>query len=181
MADANDAAESKEDVDVKVEEPIKEEEVSEEVTKKLEVEEPPAEKKELAIEDKGKATKEQIEEVRLGKFYSVKQVATSLGFSTAYISYLLAGDSTKGIPPRIHGVKVLGGSWRIPQSEYDRLTKEGPLPLKDPADKKQVTKIKVEAEPEEKADVKVKEKKIGKAEEKPDKFPHFRFNLLNLK
>lgn len=168
MADANDAAESKSNTNV--------ESVTEEVK---DAEEPVTveEKKELAIEDKGKATKEQVEEVKLGKFYTVKQVATSLGFSTAYISYLLAGDKREGIPPRIHGVKVLGGSWRIPQSEYDRLTKEGPLPLKNPEDEKPVTKITVEGEPEEKV---VKEKgksaiKKLKVEDKPDKFPHFRF------
>lgn len=174
--------ESADNVEAKVEEPVKEEEVTEEQPV---VEEPPAEEKqELAIEDKGKATKEQIAEVKLGKFLTVKQVATSLGFSTAYVSYLLKGDKRKGIPPRIHGVKVLGGSWRIPESEYERLIKEGPLPLKKPDEEKQVTKIKVEAEevvdtPDEK--VKETKAKIGKAEAKPAKWPSFRFDFLSNK
>lgn len=166
---ANDAAKSKEE--------IKDEGVAEIVEEKPAEKPPEEEKTELAVEDKGVATKDQIAEVKLGKFYSVKQVATSLGFSTAYISYLLAGDSVKDIPPRIHGVKVLGGSWRIPQSEYDRLIKEGPLPLKKPDEDKKVTTIKVEAdEVVDKPDTKVKvtKSKLEKVEEKPSKFPHFR-------
>lgn len=184
MPDANDAAESKSNNNVESvtkdaedgweDEIVKQEEIKEEPAK---AEQPAEAKTELAIEDKGKATKEQIEEVRLGKFYSVKQVATSLGFSTAYISYLLAGDQRNGIPPRIHGVKVLGGSWRIPESEYERLTKEGPLPLKKPGEDKEVTRIKVEGEPEERV-IEGKGKstiKKLKVEKQPDKWPHFRF------
>lgn len=186
--DANEATESKSNTNVEsvteggtTEVKVEQEEVKEESTK---AEQPAEEKKELAIEDKGSHTKEQVEEVREREGYlTVKEVATDLKFSTAYVSYLLAGDPKKGIPPRIRGIKVFGGSWRIPKSEYDRLIKEGPLPLKKPGEDKEVTRIKVEGEPEERV-IEGKGKstiKKLKVEEKPNKWPHIRINLLNIK
>lgn len=77
--------------------------------------------------EKGEASEAQIEEVKEGHFYRIKEVASDLGYSVAWITCLVQ----KG---RIKGMKPLGGSWRIPSSEVARLKKEGipPLPRTPP-------------------------------------------------
>ena len=81
---------------------------------------------EISVE-KGKITEAQIEEVKAGKFCSIKKFAEEFGYSVAWITNLVQNK-------RIHAMKPTGGSWRIPASEVDRIRKEGipPLPKKTP-------------------------------------------------
>jgi excisionase family DNA binding protein len=70
----------------------------------------------------GDATLAQIQEVEHGEWVTVKQIANSLGFTTAYISALCKRGQIKGVKP-------LRGQWRIPRSEYERITREGIPPM----------------------------------------------------
>ncbi len=81
----------------------------------------------IAIE-KGSMTQAEAQKMdEGGQWYSVKQVADKLGYSSAWIAALLEQK-------RIKGVKPLGGRWRIPPEEYERLLKTGipPLPREIP-------------------------------------------------
>lgn len=72
--------------------------------------------------EKGKATEAQVEEVKEGKFYRIKELASDMGYSVAWITHLVQEG-------RIKGMKPTGGSWRIPASEVARMKKEGIPPL----------------------------------------------------
>lgn len=63
-------------------------------------------------------TQAQLQEVQSGLYVSCKQIAKELGYTTAWISY-------KCKLGQIKAVKPMGGQWRIPKSEYDRLKREG--------------------------------------------------------
>ena len=78
-------------------------------------------------------TPQQQAEIDEGQWFSSRQIANKLGFSLVWVSILLKQG-------RIKGVKILGGQWRIPKSEYDRLTKEGlpPVPRKKPAEVREI-------------------------------------------
>lgn len=71
---------------------------------------------------KGKATPAQIAEVKAGAFFTLKQVALEFSYSKAWISKLVQDG-------RIKAMKPMGGSWRIPASEIERLRQEGIPPL----------------------------------------------------
>lgn len=131
------------------------------------------EKTELAIDPKSTATKAQAEEVLLGKWHSIKELANALGFGRAYMSLLVKEG-------RIKAVKILGGQWRIPHSEYERLTKEGIVPMRKMKEDVPTTKIYAKGDDEEVAPAKAKEKEgEAKAEDKPiERFPHFRFKFF---
>ena len=81
----------------------------------------------LAVE-RGEASPAQIEEIKTGKYFTIKQVAERFSYSVAWITYLVQEG-------RIKGIKPLGGRWRIAASEVERLEKEGipPLPRQKPA------------------------------------------------
>lgn len=81
----------------------------------------------IAVE-KGEATEEQIKEVKAGKYYTIKELANELRYSTTWIYSLV----TSG---RIKAVKPTGGTWRIPPSEVERIKTEGmpPMPREKPA------------------------------------------------
>ena len=68
------------------------------------------------------ATPEQVQEIETGEWVTVKQMANKLSYSTAYVSALCKRGQIKGVKP-------LGGQWRIPRSEYDRVVKEGSTPM----------------------------------------------------
>lgn len=76
--------------------------------------------------EKGEVSKAQVKEIESGKYYTIKQLANELGYSSAWITILCQ----KG---RIKAVKPLGTGWRIPPSEVERIRKEGipPLPRKE--------------------------------------------------
>jgi len=67
---------------------------------------------------KGEVTPKEAKEIARGKFVTVKEFAGIFDYSTAWITILLQEG-------KIHGVRPLGGNWRIPKGEIDRLTKEG--------------------------------------------------------
>lgn len=52
------------------------------------------------------------------KLYTVKQMAEKFGVHPATITRLLVKD-------KIHGVKPMGGHWRVTQEEVDRIEKVG--------------------------------------------------------
>ena len=113
------------------------------------------------IVEKGELSAEQMAEVESGRYYSTKKLADTLGYSHAWISALLQQG-------RIKGIKPLGGQWRIPESEYKRLTTEGVPPLPREPLKRQVTEIPVSPELQDKV-APDKERKAKEAEpgEKP--------------
>lgn len=110
--------------------------------------------------EKGEATPEQIAEIEAGKYYSVAQIARELNFGHSWILELVRTG-------RIKAIKPLGGQWRVPSSEYERIKKEGipPLPRAE-KERPPVTEIEVD----EKV-VKDKIKEPPKKEEPPLLFP----------
>ena len=85
----------------------------------------------------GELTPEQMEEIESGEYFTVAQIATKLRYTGAWILKLVQDG-------RIKGVKPLGGRWRVPRSEYEKLIKEGIPPLpREPSDKPSVTQIEV--------------------------------------
>ena len=100
--------------------------------------------------EKGKVASKQLKEIEQGEYYTIPQVAHKLRYSSAWIWDMIQTG-------RIKAIKPLGGQWRVPRSEYDRLAKEGlpPLPRK-PREEPPVTKITVPAEKV----VKVKEPEV---------------------
>lgn len=116
------------------------------------VEEPP-----VAVE-KGTATKEQIEEIKGGKYYTIKELAAELRYSQTWIYNLVVSG-------RIKAVKPTGGTWRIPPSEVERVKTEGipPMPREKPA--VEATEIVIAPEHVEKVSPpKPKEEKPGKVD-----------------
>ena len=69
-------------------------------------------------------TDEEIAEAE-GHWYTVKDVATLFNFSQQYVSWLCKAK-------RIKSVKVTGGQWRIPPSEFEGMKREGKPPAKKP-------------------------------------------------
>ena len=80
------------------------------------------------IVEKGDVSPEQMVEIEAGDFYTIKEIAEKLRYSYAWITYLVQDE-------RIKGIKPVGGRWRIPKSEYQRLITEGipPLPREEKA------------------------------------------------
>jgi len=139
-------------------EPVEAEEKVEatEVTQPAPSEEKPAE---IPIE-KGEATAEQIAEIKAGKYYSVAQIARELSYGHSWILELVRTG-------RIKAIKPLGGQWRVPSSEYERIKREGIPPLpRAVVERPAVTEIEV---PE--VVVKEKVKEAPKKEEPPLMFP----------
>ena len=103
--------------------------------------------------EKGEASPEQIDEISTGHYYTIKQLASDLGYSESWI-YNLVTDG------RIKAVKPLGGRWRIPPSEVRRITTEGipPMPRAKPevdaseivVEGKHVDRVQPREKPEEK-------------------------------
>ena len=113
------------------------------------------EQQNIAVE-KGEVSRAQMQEIEAGDFFTIRQIAQKLRYSVAYITDLVQ----KG---RIRAIKPMGGQWRIPASEYNRLITEGIPPLPREATKAPVTEIEVETDkvaPEPKRE-----------EKKPWKFP----------
>ena len=138
-----------------VEEPIEKPPVTE-----LVVEEKPKEKPAEVMIEKGEATDEQIAEIEEGKYYSVAQMARELSYGHSWMLELVRSG-------RIKAIKPLGGQWRVPNSEYQRIKKEGIPPMPRVAiEKPKVTEIEVAAET-----VKDKVKEPPPREEPPMLFP----------
>ena len=100
-------------------------------------------KEQIAIEE-GAATAEQVEEILEGKYCTIKEIATKLGFSPAYISKLCKQGTIKAVKP-------LQGHWRVPLTEAERIMKEGIPPMpRVKVEKEPVTYIEVSREQQEK-------------------------------
>ncbi len=114
-----------------------------------------------------KLTEAEIKEVEEGKWHTVKEIATKLDYSNAWIS----GLCEKG---RIHAIKPVGGQWRIPDSEYGRVMEKGIPPAVVREKHAQSTgPIVIPREVQDK----IAEKKKGAKEEKELPFP---WNLFEL-
>ena len=87
--------------------------------------------------EKGEVALEQMEEIEKGEYVTIAQIANELSYTRAWILSLVQQG-------RIKGIKPLGGQWRIPKSEHDRIIKEGIPPMpREPAEKPPVNQIKV--------------------------------------
>ena len=109
--------------------------------------------------EKGEVSKEQMQEIMTGEFITVKELAEKLRFSYPWVIWHLQEG-------RIKGIKPLGGRWRIPRSEYDRVMKEGTPPMTKEKVRPPVTEILVDNKVVEK--IKEPPKKEGKP---PGNFP----------
>ena len=90
------------------------------------------------ILDKGEVTPEQMEEIEQGEFLTVSEVADKFRYSYQWVLWMLQEG-------RIKGIKPLGGRWRIPRSEYERILKGGIAPMpREQAAKPPVTTINVD-------------------------------------
>ncbi len=110
--------------------------------------------------EKGKVEPKQLKEIEEGEYFTIPQVARKLQYGNAWIWDMIQAG-------RIKAIKPLGGQWRVPRSEYDRLAKEGlpPLPRK-PREEPPVTKIKVKPEQASKVETpEVKEEPPAKGKE----------------
>ena len=122
------------------------------------------EEKDKIIVERGEASDKQVEEVRTGNFYTVREVAEKLNYSYTWIIQLCQSG-------RISAVKPVGGNWRIPKSEYDRMISEGiPAPTvpdkpEEKAEDLPVMEIEVAEEHVEKTPVKKAEAKTKGPEE----------------
>ena len=94
--------------------------------------------------EKGTMDEAEISEItESGQWHTIKEIATKLGYSTAWICALCEQG-------RIKAVKPLGGRWRIPPEEYERLLKEGIPPLPKEKPRPPIRRIKVPQAAEEK-------------------------------
>ena len=89
--------------------------------------------------EEGAVSPEQLEEIKDGEYVTVKYIATKLAYSTQWVLWMMKQG-------RIKGIKPLGGRWRIPRSEFDRILKEGSKPMPREPAKPPVTEIEVEEE-----------------------------------
>jgi excisionase family DNA binding protein len=83
--------------------------------------EPIKEKREPSPE-KGVADTKQLAEIESGNYMTPKKVAEDFHYSKQWIIELLKAG-------RIHGTKPMGGQWRIPVSEVNRIKGQGLPPL----------------------------------------------------
>ena len=89
------------------------------------------------IVDKGEITPAQMQEIEAGEFLTVSEVADKFRYSYQWVLWMLQEG-------RIKGIKPLGGRWRIPRSEFDRILKGGIAPMPREPEKKPVTEIAIE-------------------------------------
>ena len=112
---------------------------------------------------KGEITSTEAKAVAKGEYVTIKQLANTLGYSVAWITLLVQEG-------RIHGTKPLGGNWRIPKGEVERLTKVG---LRKPvmASEVEASEIKVTDEHIKRVITTPPEKKEETAEDKKTPWP----------
>lgn len=110
----------------------------------------------IAIEQ-GEVTPEQVQEIVEGRYWSISELAERMGYSTTWIQMQCKNG-------RIRGIKPLGHRWRIPESEVQRVLKEGIHPLPREEKRPEPTRITV---PVEKADKVAPHRREEAEEEKP--------------
>lgn len=113
-------------------------------------------KGEISIE-KGDISASQTQEIKEGRYFSIRQIAEEFNFSTAWITNLVHSK-------RIAGIKPTGGSWRIPASEMERLRKEGIPPLPRPTPFSKPEEITISPEHQDRVLSTPKEKKEEEGE-----------------
>lgn len=87
--------------------------------------------------EQGEVSPKQMGEIETGEYLTVTEIANKLRYSRPWVLGLLKAN-------RIHGIKPLGGRWRIPRSEFDRILKEGVPPMpREEKEKPPVTTIEV--------------------------------------
>ncbi|MBW2596603.1 MAG: helix-turn-helix domain-containing protein [Deltaproteobacteria bacterium] len=102
---------------------------------------------------KGEVTQEQQQEIEVGEFLTVSEVADKLRYSYQWVLWMLQEG-------RIRGIKPLGSRWRIPRSEFEKILKDGvPAPIIAEPEKPAVTEIAVGREVESKVLEPVEKKK----------------------
>lgn len=138
-----------------------EEKVEEEVKPEPKVEKDEEKQQPVAVEA-GKVSPSQMAEVEAGAYYTVGQLASKLNYSRAWISY----HCKHGL---IRAVKPLGQQWRIPKSEYERMTKEGVRGL--PREPKKKPVVVLEVAEDKVAKVAEEKPKEGEKEKKESWFP----------
>jgi len=83
------------------------------------------EPKVLRVEKGSELTAAELQEVTVGRYWTIKQLADKLAYSNTWVTGLCQSG-------RIKAVKPFGGYWRIPQSEIDRIMQHGiPSPPKE--------------------------------------------------
>ncbi|MBU1449320.1 helix-turn-helix domain-containing protein [Patescibacteria group bacterium] len=95
------------------------------------------------IISKGEITPAQMQEIEAGEFLTVCEVADRFRYSYQWVLWMLQEG-------RIKGIKPLGGRWRIPRSEFDRILKGGIAPMARERPKPPVTEIEVNGKAAEK-------------------------------
>lgn len=119
----------------------------------------PAQEQEQEIPaEQGDLSKSQTQEIKEGRYFSIRQIAEEFNYSTAWITNLVHSK-------RIAGIKPTGGSWRIPASEMERLRKEGIPPLPRPTPFQKTEEITVSPEHHDRVVSTPKEKKEDEQEE----------------
>jgi len=116
------------------------------------------------IVDKGEITPAQMQEIEAGEFLTVSEVADKFRYSYQWVLWMLQEG-------RIKGIKPLGGRWRIPRSEFDRILKGGiaPMAREKPESERPP---KTEIVPDEKTIKKItQERKAGEEGKPPSWFP----------
>ena len=126
-----------------------------------------AETQDKAAEE-GELSKSQSQEITEGRFFSIKQLAEELSYSTEWITRLVKRG-------RIKGIKPTGFSWRIPASEVDRIKKEGIPPLLQKPPSPTPGEIEVPPEHRDRVEAKPKEKKEEPGKEDKGRWP---FNIF---
>lgn len=146
------------------EKPAVKEDVKQEEQAATKLEEKPPEQPGEVMVEKGKVRPEQMKEIEQGEFLTIPQLAAKLAYGKSWITYLIQRG-------RIKGIKVLGGQWRIPRSEYERLIKEGLPPLPRMAIKPPITELEVTEKAQER--IIEPERKEEEAKPKPGLFLDF--------
>lgn len=103
---------------------------------------------------KGEVTGEQTKEIEAGDFLSIKNVATRLNFTSAWITMLCQRGDIKAVK--------IGRAWRIPKSEWVRLSTIGAPMLPRQPKKPPVTTLEMSEKQETR--IRGKEKEAKKKE-----------------
>lgn len=114
--------------------------------------------------EQSNVTPGELEEIEAGDYMSCKQIATQLGYTTTWIS-------TKCKMGQIKSVKPVGGQYRIPKSEYDRMRSQG-FPIQpQPRPKPKVESIEIKNEQLDKVAPEIKRKERKQEKETPANEP----------
>lgn len=118
--------------------------------------------------EKSEPPESQEQETKEGHFFSIKQIAEEFNYSIKWINELVKTG-------RIKGIKPTGRTWRIPESEVDRIRKEG-IPPQPRASAQPPEEIVVQPEHHDRVVAQPKEKKEEPGKEENE--GHWPFNIF---